>query len=214
MSGAPERRPGQSPVIIEEEPPHEFYASLLGKKGAIQSHSQSLAAGEARLVRRHDSSTSLPAVIVPEEKRPKKEEIAFSRLYGRSLSDPPKLSSLALDETNRGYKILEKMGWSEQKGGLGRQRQGSMLPVKTVLKRDKKGLGSGKRKKARITHPAKSRSPENDGATQRKETKAERRRRRKQEAEQESRKAKRARMLLRTDISDEYEQLYMKLHPG
>ena len=52
--------------------------------------------------------------------------------------------------SNRGYQIMLKEGWDGQKG-LGPSGNGVKLPPKTVLKRDRKGLGASKGT-ARITH--------------------------------------------------------------
>lgn len=51
---------------------------------------------------------------------------------------------------NRGYQLMLKSGWDGEKG-LGPSGIGMKLPPKTVLKRDRKGLGASKGQ-ARITH--------------------------------------------------------------
>lgn len=51
---------------------------------------------------------------------------------------------------NRGYQLMLKEGWDGEKG-LGPSGNGIKLPPKTVLKRDRKGLGASKGL-ARITH--------------------------------------------------------------
>ena len=48
--------------------------------------------------------------------------------------------------------MLKQMGWRESEGGLGKERQGNLTPVKIFLKRDKKGIGSGERLMAKVTH--------------------------------------------------------------
>ncbi|XP_045119186.1 G patch domain and ankyrin repeat-containing protein 1 homolog [Portunus trituberculatus] len=52
--------------------------------------------------------------------------------------------------SNRGYQLLVGQGWDAE-GGLGSEQQGHKFPVKTVLKRDRKGLGAG-REMAKVTH--------------------------------------------------------------
>ena len=47
--------------------------------------------------------------------------------------------------------MLKKMGWQEQKG-LGKHKNGPLQPLKTQLKRDRKGLGKGKKLEKRVTH--------------------------------------------------------------
>jgi hypothetical protein len=193
------------PFVIEDESPHEFYANLLGIKPKPTPSSP----GDNR---RPTIRTQPSLPIVPPEEAPQKESRydAFNRTYRRAVSDPPKLSALSLDQSNKGFKLLSRLGWNEDEGGLGKQRQGTLTPFKTCLKNDRYGIGAGKKKVARVTHrphqPAQAVTP--------KLSKAQRRRRRKAEREQEQRRDKRARMLLRTDVSDEYEKLYMNLHCG
>ncbi|CAK4695308.1 hypothetical protein LEN26_001155 [Aphanomyces euteiches] len=56
--------------------------------------------------------------------------------------------------TNKGYKMLESMGWKAGEG-LGTDNQGRKEPVATFLKRDRAGLGK-KRLVMRVTHQIKS----------------------------------------------------------
>lgn len=200
-----EPSPPQRPVVVEDESPHEFYASLLGKKPKALKPPPVIL-----------SRQSVPPVVPPEEpvtepskNNPHKMEAAFTRTYQRALSDPPKLTSLSLDESNKGYKMLRSLGWHESQGGLGKRRQGTLTPVKTRIKNDKHGVGVNKTE-ARVTHKPHRPASEAPKAT----TKAQRRRQRKEAHVKEQQRAKRARMLLRTDVSDDYEQLYMGLHRG
>ncbi|KAK0168469.1 hypothetical protein PV327_002265 [Microctonus hyperodae] len=52
---------------------------------------------------------------------------------------------------NRGYQIMVNNGWEKSKG-LGPSGSGLKYPVKTVLKRDRKGLGHKSNAQARVTH--------------------------------------------------------------
>ncbi|KAK0094994.1 hypothetical protein PV326_009465 [Microctonus aethiopoides] len=52
---------------------------------------------------------------------------------------------------NKGYQIMVNNGWEESKG-LGPSGSGLKYPVKTVLKRDRKGLGHKLKDQARVTH--------------------------------------------------------------
>ncbi|KAK3759038.1 hypothetical protein RRG08_022027 [Elysia crispata] len=57
-----------------------------------------------------------------------------------------------LPETNRGFQMLLRNGWQVNEG-LGPDGKGIKYPVKTVLKRDREGLGKeSEGKKAKITH--------------------------------------------------------------
>jgi len=125
--------------------------------------------------------------------------------------------------------MLNGMGWSEDSGGLGKSRQGEMLPVKTTLKMDKRGLGSGTGRRgkpsargsaeAKITHKhddIEAAAGRNRGKTTgtgpSDETKAQRKKRKKREAQKAAHDDRRVRMMLQSDIPPEYEDLYMQLH--
>ncbi|RUS89802.1 hypothetical protein EGW08_002414 [Elysia chlorotica] len=57
-----------------------------------------------------------------------------------------------LPETNRGFQMLLRTGWQVDEG-LGPDGKGIKYPVKTVLKRDREGLGQqSEGKRAKITH--------------------------------------------------------------
>lgn len=53
--------------------------------------------------------------------------------------------------SNKGYKLLVKGGWDPERG-LGQSSEGKQFPVKTVLKRDRLGLGADEARSARVTH--------------------------------------------------------------
>lgn len=57
----------------------------------------------------------------------------------------------SIPASNRGYQILVKGGWDREKG-LGPEGSGHKFPLKTVLKRDREGLGGPSREKPRVTH--------------------------------------------------------------
>ncbi|XP_059139669.1 G patch domain and ankyrin repeat-containing protein 1-like [Physella acuta] len=65
----------------------------------------------------------------------------------------PKGPSYLIPETNRGFQMLLRSGWNKSQG-LGLKGDGTKYPVKTVLKRDRLGLGGSRDngKSARITH--------------------------------------------------------------
>lgn len=207
----------QKPAVVEEESSQEFYANLIEKRpqAAVKLKSSVTRTSHRR---RHASlrdsqqeqpqpqpqqQSSLPVVLSEETTT----TTTLNNVYQRAMENPKKLSSLSLDASNKGFKLLHKMGWKETDGGLGKQRQGTLTPIKTVIKNDKCGLGR-KRQEKQVTHQQET------SVEQPKETKAQRKRRKKMEHEKEQHRQKRARMLLRTDVSDEYEQLYMSLHHG
>uniref|UniRef100_V5HQY3 Putative major histocompatibility complex protein bat4 n=1 Tax=Ixodes ricinus TaxID=34613 RepID=V5HQY3_IXORI len=55
-----------------------------------------------------------------------------------------------IPESNAGFRMLLGMGWNRERG-FGPQESGRKFPVKTVLKRDRCGLGVGETR-ARVTH--------------------------------------------------------------
>ncbi|CDW54442.1 G-patch and Ank 2 domain containing protein [Trichuris trichiura] len=57
----------------------------------------------------------------------------------------------SLGQSNVGYKLLVKGGWN-QASGLGKCQEGKWYPLKTILKRDRKGLGCPNGSKPRVTH--------------------------------------------------------------
>ena len=61
------------------------------------------------------------------------------------------ISPYFLPESNRGFQMMLKTGWDGEKG-LGSQGQGQKLPVKTVLKRSRAGLGMETKDKKKVTH--------------------------------------------------------------
>jgi len=190
------RRPLQN--VIEQIPSHEIYASLLGIKPAVS------AAAASPLL----SSSACNAIAITIDTDVEATS-AFSRAYHKALaSSSTTLSCLKLDQSNKGFRLLSQLGWRENEGGLGRRRQGNLEPVKTALKRNKKGLGAGPKVKARITHQE---SPKPPKAIQRQQKRC-RKRERELEREQSLSRDKDIRFMLRTDVSEEYSELYRSLH--
>ncbi|XP_034948934.1 G patch domain and ankyrin repeat-containing protein 1 homolog [Chelonus insularis] len=56
-----------------------------------------------------------------------------------------------IPKQNKGYQIMVNKGWNE-KEGLGPSGSGVKFPIKTILKRDRKGLGNRLNSKPKITH--------------------------------------------------------------
>ena len=46
----------------------------------------------------------------------------------------------SIDQKNKGFKMLQKMGWSEGKG-LGKESKGRIEPIPVATKNDRSGLG-------------------------------------------------------------------------
>ncbi|KAE8585361.1 hypothetical protein XENTR_v10021290 [Xenopus tropicalis] len=57
----------------------------------------------------------------------------------------------AIPDHNVGFKMMLKEGWNRE-SGLGPDGEGRKFPVKTLLKRDKKGLGFHTDQKSKVTH--------------------------------------------------------------
>ena len=134
----------------------------------------------------------------------------FSRAYQRALASNTTRSCLKLDHSNKGFRLLSQLGWKENEGGLGRRRQGNLEPIKTMLQRNKMGLGAaaavGSKMKARITHlpkPPKTMHRPNQHVGKKF---------REREQASSSCRDKEIRFMLRTDVSEEYVELYRSLH--
>lgn len=56
-----------------------------------------------------------------------------------------------LNESNKGFQLLEGMGWKLDEG-LGKRKQGRVNPLQTTFKRDTTGLGAGTKLRPRVTH--------------------------------------------------------------
>ncbi|KAJ8712524.1 hypothetical protein PYW07_005366 [Mythimna separata] len=77
---------------------------------------------------------------------PDREEHLASTIHNISASRGKKIpASYVLPASNRGYQLMLKGGWDRQ-SGLGRDGSGKLYPIKTVQKKDRKGLGHAKQK--------------------------------------------------------------------
>lgn len=56
-----------------------------------------------------------------------------------------------ITESNKGFQMLVQSGWDKERG-LGPEGKGNKFPVKTVLKRNREGLGNPSTSKAKVTH--------------------------------------------------------------
>ncbi|RLN15234.1 hypothetical protein BBJ28_00008217 [Nothophytophthora sp. Chile5] len=69
-----------------------------------------------------------------------------------SVSKAPSVRRVWLPETNRGFQMLQSMGW-RQDTGLGPAGDGRVTPVATTLKTDRAGIGAqATAKQTRVTH--------------------------------------------------------------
>ena len=57
-----------------------------------------------------------------------------------------------IPETNAGFQIMLKTGWDKNHGLGSVGHQGQKFPVRTVFKKDRKGVGFGASKRAKVTH--------------------------------------------------------------
>ena len=83
------------------------------------------------------------------------EEHQSSTVHLFNCQHKPQSTMYYIPESNVGFQLMMKDGWDKEKG-LGPDGSGFKFPVKTVLKRDRKGLGAedrdDKAARARITH--------------------------------------------------------------
>ncbi|KAK6146623.1 hypothetical protein DH2020_020492 [Rehmannia glutinosa] len=65
----------------------------------------------------------------------------------RTASNMASSGSTPIDSSNIGFQLLKKHGWKEGTG-LGVSEQGRLEPVQAFIKKNKRGLGADKPKKA------------------------------------------------------------------
>lgn len=65
--------------------------------------------------------------------------------------ESPIIPFYGLSIHNKGYKIMLNNGWNDR-NGLGPYGSGLKYPVKTILKRDRRGIGAKPHEKPKITH--------------------------------------------------------------
>lgn len=66
-------------------------------------------------------------------------------------SNQKTLKGFVIPESNVGYQLLVKQGWSGE-DGLGCDKDGILFPVKTTIRKSRSGLGTKQPTKARVTH--------------------------------------------------------------
>ncbi|XP_072240885.1 G patch domain and ankyrin repeat-containing protein 1 isoform X2 [Leuresthes tenuis] len=74
-----------------------------------------------------------------------------STLHQFNLRRPPPTPYYCLPSSSNSYRMMVRCGWKPGTG-LGPEGEGPQQPVRTVLKRDQKGLGYGQTKRAKVTH--------------------------------------------------------------
>ena len=209
------------PHQIEEEPAHEFYARICAiHPKSIQSATWIPLISSSENQQNKSSSLEVSVTshnVVPADddvcddsmlkaKNPTGNNLGtFAQaLHFASMKSNNKGSSkFKLNKSNKGFQILTKMGYRESEGGLGKYRQGRMIPIKIKPKLDCHGLGvdlkntkSGNRqisenkvtKKVKVTTSHVS-----------------------QQFSHDRQKERMARHLLRMDIDVQYEDMYLKL---
>ena len=82
-----------------------------------------------------------------------REQHQSSTLHQVSLGTKTEHSTVyGIDQTNRGFQMMLNSGWNKDKGLGADGKEGKKYPVKTMLKRDRAGLGSAKDSVMRVTH--------------------------------------------------------------
>ena len=103
------------------------------------------------------------------------EEHLSSTAHQISVGTSKAPSLYGIPETNKGFKMMLGAGW-DREGGLGTEgNRGRKFPVKTVLKRDRLGVGAEEGRPARVTHfrandPASVEGPKNGARSEREAT--------------------------------------------
>ena len=214
MNVLPAGNPPKNTNIIEEIPSHELYANIVGipRSSYIETIPNNSCWDYSERVLSHssfekESRINLvpppPIVVVPVECKSE-----FGKVYQRASEGFIEPSKLSLNSSNKGFQMLEKMGWKESEGGLGKQRQGRMIPLQPSLKLDQKGLGCCSTKKKK---KYKSFLGNGNGDSSLIETSiqlpppaAACQKKLRQQVQDESQARKRIRVMLRSDLGDEY----------
>ena len=109
------------------------------------------------------------------------EEHLSSTVHQISIGTSKAPSLYGIPETNKGFRMMLGAGW-DREGGLGAEgKRGRKFPVKTVLKRDRLGIGAEEGRPARVTHfrandPASVAGPKNTARSEREATVSKRKR--------------------------------------
>lgn len=208
--------------LVEEEPPHEFYARLCGKP--VNYLHQKLfvptSSSQSHAIHNLVLSSSSISIIPPDcdkkiSERNEEESSAFSKAYKYASTNPKLYFPPQLNSSNcqKKLKLRQKMEWKKEDGKLGKRRDGSLCPITKKWNEYRRGLGSSKLM-GKITHH------DNSTTLTRKEKKAryengkikpnraQRKRKRREKEEKEKLKDKKVKLMLRTDVSDNYERLY------
>ncbi len=80
-----------------------------------------------------------------------KEKHLTSTLHLFNTKPHTRSTMYHLTESNKGFQMLVQSGWDKERG-LGPEGKGNKFPVKTVLKRNREGLGNPSTSKAKVTH--------------------------------------------------------------
>ncbi|XP_077531428.1 G patch domain and ankyrin repeat-containing protein 1 homolog isoform X1 [Haemaphysalis longicornis] len=80
----------------------------------------------------------------------KAHSTSIAHQFNLRLGKSPAATHYGIPESNAGFQMLVGMGWNREKG-VGSREEGRKFPVKTVLKRDRGGLG-GESSVPRVTH--------------------------------------------------------------
>ncbi|XP_059048737.1 G patch domain and ankyrin repeat-containing protein 1 homolog [Achroia grisella] len=79
-----------------------------------------------------------------------KAEHLSSTIHNINASKGKKIpANYVIPETNRGYQLMLKVGWDKD-SGLGPDGSGKKYPIKTIQKKDRKGLGSERKKEDKV----------------------------------------------------------------
>ncbi|XP_041364563.1 G patch domain and ankyrin repeat-containing protein 1-like [Gigantopelta aegis] len=119
-----------------------------------QSHSEvnSVSSPSSSMVLNTDTRTTFFCTVCKQEfvdTNQRQHQTSTVHLFNMQLK--PKSNNYLIPESNVGYRMLLRGGWDVDKG-LGPDGSGNKFPVKTVLKRDRKGLGSEQKVPAKVTH--------------------------------------------------------------
>lgn len=128
------------------------------------------------------------------------EEHRRTTLHIFSESQGAALKTTKIPESNKGYKMLQKIGWKEGEG-LGSEQQGIKVPIATEFRTTRAGIGAKKVQK-RVTHyPAEKKEDDMIKHEQKKAVQ-------KKAVQKKRKKDEQLKRELYSDIPDEYADLF------
>jgi Ankyrin repeats (3 copies)/G-patch domain len=155
-------RSGQTALDLARRMGHSEVADLLQRWASGRGPQQQWPGGPARIsdTTEFEACQTCGELYVSEERNQHVASVPHQLAAELRRDRLPPRPGFGLSATNRGYQLLVKSGWDERSGlGPDEEHRGRLFPVKSVLKRDRIGLGGGdsgdevrSSREAKVTH--------------------------------------------------------------